>query len=651
MKVPLINTLCAGLVAWLLVGCSRRLDVYMTCAAEACNPVGLRALFEQEHGELRVGAYIAEGSAERPLRETATASTPRVGMPAPEQALFTRWISADTDNVDVALALFDRCGQLRAAGAQRGPVEGLLPSVKVPIRLLPGTTSCAAQQDAPIQELFIASATSTSALAGFARGPLALPRELRQTEHRVEVLGWGFRPDTQVWLGGRLCPPELCVRIDNHLLDLRIDPLEQGTGPLALRIEVPAPTDGKSEPSVTERCDLITLSTPSVDFLDGGTVVWHLADPQSQTSLQPVALALGDVDGDGRDDAVLATQANRGLTILRSRPGGPFVSHDFQIVPLGAAPADVTIADLYGHDGQLDIAALAGGHLYLLRNRGSAQIGSTLAARFDHAKPLALPSGDGTGRLLSADLNNNQYPDLVVTLSSSNRVLILLDPGLVPLQDSPQVWQSLEVPGNPQALAAGDLDGDGFPELVVALPSKAALMILRNQGDGRFVPMQPALMLAGKPTAVALADLDGDAQLDIIATEYTERSLAIFLRKTEGSRQLQFRSRPQTGVGDHPVALAAADVDHDGAPDLAVVLEESEGTLVVLRNTRDDRLLEPVVYKHARQAEQQRLAVGYFDGRGSQACTSVAAALPDFLVLNPAENALPTLAAFINSSR
>src|SRR5277367_6701136 len=74
---------------------------------------------------------------------------------------------------------------------------------------------------------------------------------------------------------------------------------------------------------------------------------------------------------------------------------------------------------------------------------------------------------------------------------------------------------SVNVGSDPSAIAVGDLNGDGIPDVVVANQYDNSISILFGNGDGTF---QPQLTLATDPNpdAVAIADLNGDGNQDVV---------------------------------------------------------------------------------------------------------------------------------------
>jgi hypothetical protein len=147
----------------------------------------------------------------------------------------------------------------------------------------------------------------------------------------------------------------------------------------------------------------------------------------------------------------------------------------------------------------------------------------------------------------------------------------------------------------PIAVAVGDFNGDGKQDLVTANLSYAVdrfhtdiwendVRIFLGNGDGTFQAGQ-AVAEGGDPVAVAVGDFNGDGIPDLALADqqrilYVGNTVTILLGRGDGS----FANPQHFVVGGSPVALAVADFNGDGHPDLAVADNTNPSAVTILLN-------------------------------------------------------------------
>jgi hypothetical protein len=214
--------------------------------------------------------------------------------------------------------------------------------------------------------------------------------------------------------------------------------------------------------------------------------------------------------------------------------------------------------------------------------------------------------GFGPSAVAVGDFNGDGTPDLAVTNGSFpvGTVSILLGNGDGTFQSA----ASYIVDTGPSAVAVGDFNGDGTPDLAVTNGSfpVGTVSILLGNGDGTFQPAQ-SYAVGYQPSAVALADCNGDGILDLVVANYGSGTIAILLGNGEGS----FPAPQNSSVGGRPRCVAVGDFNGDGIPDLAVANVGSNSVSILLGN--GDGTFQGA-HDYAAGAGPVAVAVGDFNG-------------------------------------
>ncbi len=317
---------------------------------------------------------------------------------------------------------------------------------------------------------------------------------------------------------------------------------------------------------------------------------------------QPADVALGDLDGDGDLDALVAVEnfyEGASLVVLINYDRGALALHETH----RAAPCTtVALGDLDG-DGDLDAAA--GSRCYspisTLRNQGDGHFVRTF-----------LPaSGSTCYRPVLGDFDNDGVLDFVSC--ESDKGLVSLRRGKGDGTFLPPAFFSAGPVPRPIFLVSGDFDGDGAADLA-ASGWGASISILLGGGDGTFAPAAEAApgAVLNYPTA---ADLNGDGALDLVGVD----SQNVTVLRGDGGGG--FWHAPAYPAGPyHPTGLTAGDVDADGTVDVVLangwdaICQLRAYDISLLHRLGDGSLSQPTAYWVAEQPSA--VALGDMDGDG-----------------------------------
>jgi VCBS repeat protein/thrombospondin type 3 repeat protein/FG-GAP repeat protein len=125
-------------------------------------------------------------------------------------------------------------------------------------------------------------------------------------------------------------------------------------------------------------------------------------------------------------------------------------------------------------------------------------------------------------------------------------------------------------PDRPGALAAGDINLDGNPDILEANFEGGDLSLFQGEPSGVYVERTPSpFLMQDGPTFLEVADLNADGRPDVVAVNRLSRQLSVFLSDSE----VTLKPMPSIVVGRAPQAVVAADFNGDGRVDLAVTSE------------------------------------------------------------------------------
>ncbi|WP_019500309.1 beta strand repeat-containing protein [Pseudanabaena sp. PCC 6802] len=135
------------------------------------------------------------------------------------------------------------------------------------------------------------------------------------------------------------------------------------------------------------------------------------------------------------------------------------------------------------------------------------------------------------------------------------------------------------VGNNPRAVAVGDFNGDGKPDLTVASAVSNNVSVLLGNGSGSF-GSQTTFAVGNYPTSVAVGDFNGDGKPDLATANGLSDNVSVLLGDGSGG----IVSRADFAVGIAPFSVAVGDFNGDGKPDLATANRSSNNVSVLLGN-------------------------------------------------------------------
>lgn len=225
----------------------------------------------------------------------------------------------------------------------------------------------------------------------------------------------------------------------------------------------------------------------------------------------PYSISVGDVDGDQKMDVIAPNFNTSTVSVLRNTSAGEGdISFAAKVdFTTGANPISVAVGDLDG-DGKPDLAIV---------NKNSNTISvfrntSTGAGNVSYAAKVDFPVSTDPRSVSMGDLDGDGKADLAIANDGSNAVSVLRNTstGLGNINFSPKV--DFTTGASPRYVSIGDSDGDGKSDIVTANASGNSVSVIRNN------PVFTTITINTQPSSTSVCE-GGTASFTLTASGTT----------------------------------------------------------------------------------------------------------------------------------
>jgi len=302
---------------------------------------------------------------------------------------------------------------------------------------------------------------------------------------------------------------------------------------------------------------------------------------------------------------------------------GSVAANPTVVVSGGPAAYSVTVNGLIG-TGTLGLNLVDNSTIWDLQ--GNRLAAKSLPASF--APQVTSPTGLVPLAVAAGDLNADGYVDAAVVNFLAGNVSLMWGNG----SGAFATQTTLATGAQPHSVVIAKLNGDQWPDIVIANYLDGTVSVLLGAGGGSFLP-QVAYAVGINPAEVVVSDLNRDGRPDLAVANRGSNTLSVLLGNGNGT----FQPQVAYPVGVRPQALVATDLNLDGAPDLVVANSGSDSLGILLGIGNGTLQVQTSV---STGINPQSVVAGDFDNNGT----------PDIAVANFGANSVSVLLGLGNGN-